>query len=146
MGTRTRWSSSGLRQQARRSPLTDALTPSPGDDQVALIDGPELLRWEARVLRMSMRRDWNTADPVPGVAALEGLAATLDLAAAASGADRLRVLGRVATADNLELVAGLIRAAEGATLKGQRADEELRLEAAQTLRAVRQLLQSAAAR
>jgi len=117
---------------------------TPEDERLALHDGPDLLRWEARVLRMSMRRELNAADPVPGVSELEELAATLELAAGTAGEERRRALGRVGHEDNLALLTVLVRGAESATLKGQRADEELRIEAARTLRAVRELLQAAA--
>jgi hypothetical protein len=68
---------------------------------------------------------------------------TLELAAASRGEKRRRLLGRIAAAENLALVGALLQHTEGATLKRERADDELRTEAAHTLRAVRDLLERA---
>jgi hypothetical protein len=117
---------------------------TPEDERLALQEGPGLLWWEARALRMTMRRDLKADQPVSGVPELEELAETLGRAAGTAGEERRRLLAKVAHEDNLALLTVLIRGAEGAALTGQRADQALRLEAAQTLRAVRELLRVAA--
>ena len=117
---------------------------TPEDERLALQQGPELLRWEARALRMTMRQELSVDQPVSGVTELEGLAAALDLAAGAVGAERRRTLAKVAHEDTQALLAALIRGADGAALTGERADQERRIEAARTLRAVRELLREAA--
>ena len=116
---------------------------TPEDERLALHDGPELLRWEARALRMTMRRDLKADEPVSGVLELEELAERLEQAAATAGDERRRILAKVAHEDNLALLTALIRGAEGAALTAHRADQELRIEAARTLRAVRELLREA---
>ena len=118
---------------------------TPEDEQLALHEGPGLLWWEVRALRMTMRQELKADQPVSGVPELEELAETLGRAATTTaGEERRRILAKVAHEDNLALLTALIRGADGAILTGQRADREIRIEAARTLRAVRELLQAAA--
>jgi hypothetical protein len=117
---------------------------TPEDERVALHKGPELLWWEVRALRMTMRRDQNADAPVSGVPKLEELADALGRAANTAGEERRGILARVAHDDNVALLTQLIRGADSAALTGRRADQDLRLEAARTLRAVRELLRAAA--
>jgi hypothetical protein len=112
---------------------------TPEDEHLALHEGPDLLRWEARALGMTMRRELNVGDAVPGVKELEDLAAMLDVAAGTNGEERRRALGKAGDADSLAMLTALIRGADGAALTGERADQQLRLETARTLRAVRDL-------
>jgi hypothetical protein len=117
---------------------------TPEEERLALQEGPGLLWWEARALRMTRRHELKADQPVSGVPELEELAEALGRAAGTTGEERRCLLAKVAHEGNVRLLTVLVRGAEGAALTGQRADQNLRLEAAQTLRAVRELLRAAA--
>lgn len=110
------------------------------DPESVLEQGASMLEWAASAQRAGMQREFDAADPVPGVAELRRLAAKLRAASSLRG-DQLETALAEVSDEELATIRRWEEGAAGPSFHTDTAETVTRRQFADTLRAVRELME-----